>query len=43
VPIELLGLHDGCGIGHVFFYGPSVKIPIYQYVGFDFLILDEMW
>jgi hypothetical protein len=22
---------------------PSVKIPIYQYVGFDFLVLDEMW
>ena len=21
----------------------SVKIPIYQYVGFDFLVLDEMW
>jgi hypothetical protein len=23
--------------------GPSVKIPKYQYVGFDFPILDEMW
>jgi DNA-binding winged helix-turn-helix (wHTH) protein len=22
---------------------PSVKIPKYQYVGFDFPILDEMW
>jgi hypothetical protein len=39
-------------IDHLLLMGPtcflrrkvtSVKIPIYQYVGFDFLVLDEMW
>ena len=28
---------------HIWLKDTSVKIPKYQYVGFDFPILDEMW